>query len=201
MSSHGHTHSSFFSSPKSWLATAHTGERNILSATDVIGHELVDATVKTTTWYIANILNPLSTAMRNLWAIVSPSAYHNHGLKTPFKGTWWAISNTAKACANIFTGIPHGVNNAVKHGVNNAVVEASNGTLDRIPFVGKFLWNIPKFAAWAVNAPFHFASWITKKIPDRFMDWLAKPGIYQAPGRHLIWANSWSAHEHGWWHH
>ena len=40
--------------------------RNPLSATDAIGHELVDATVKTTTGYVTNSFNAAGTALKNL---------------------------------------------------------------------------------------------------------------------------------------
>jgi hypothetical protein len=197
--SHGHSGgNSFFDTAKSWLASAPVTHRNSLSAVDAIGHELTEATVKTTTGYVANILNPLETAAQHALALVSPSAYHAHGWKTIPQGVWWAIANTGKSAANIITGIPHALHHTVQHGLNNTVVEASNGTLDRIPFFGKFLGNIPKLASWAFNAPFTFGSWLMKKIPDRLMDGLAKGWLYQSKERHLT---GWHEVAHQWGHH
>jgi hypothetical protein len=203
--SHGLTSSIkwFFTASQSYLASASPDtKRNPLSATDAIGHEVVDATVKTTTGYVANILNPIGTALKNLGWIVLPENYRNNGIKTPFQWVWWVIANTGKAFANAITGISHAANHAVQHWVNNTIVEASNGTMNRIPIIGKFLGNIPKLGAGIVNAPFALTSWLAKKIPDRFMDWIAKPSLYKTSDRHLVWASHGASdHWHGGWHH
>lgn len=184
-SSHSHSSNGFFSIAKSWLASVPITHRNAFSSTDAIARELTEATVKTTTGYIANILNPLEAVGKNALAIVSPSQYRKQGWKTAFRWAWWVISNTGKSVMNIVTWLPHAAHNIVQHGMNNTVVEASSGTLDRIPFLGKFLGNIPKLAVGALNAPFTFGSWLTKKLPDRFMDWLGKGWVYESKTRHL----------------
>jgi hypothetical protein len=212
MSSHSPSHSShgigssiksFFTSSESYFASASPDtKRNPLTAVDAIAREVaVEWLTKSTTGYVANILNAAGAALKNLGWVALPENYRKHGIKTPFKWAWWAIANTGKAFANVFTGIPHAAHNVVQHGVNNTVIEATNGTTNRIPVIGNLLGNIPKLGAGIFNAPFTLASWVTKKIPDRFTDWISKPGLYQAPERHLVGSHAGWDHGHGGGHH
>jgi hypothetical protein len=195
--SHGHgSHSPkwFFTTPDSWLASKKPAHINLFEATEEVAHNSVDATIGTARRYVADILNQLRYAGKNLMAV------REHGWKSLPRALAWAVTNTGKAVTNIITGIPHALDRVVTKWVNDSVVDLSSGSVDHVPLVGKATGNLMKLWGGIVTAPTRFLSWITKKVPDRFIDWINDGVSLVKPTRHLGNSDTWG-HWHGKVHH
>ncbi len=104
MSAHS-SHSSgnsLFSAAKNWFSTKSPSYLNPLSATNAIGHNIVTGVVKNTTGYIADVLNPLWTGIKNAGSLIRPSKYKEHGFfKNIGKSATGIVAHTLDAVNNL----------------------------------------------------------------------------------------------------
>jgi hypothetical protein len=203
MSSHGSSHGgssggSIFSTAKNWFATKSPSQLNPLSSIDAVGHNLVGGVVKSTTGWVADILNPLWAAAKNAGSLLSPGAYREHGIKNIPKSIAWIGAHILDSANNLVAGSTvRGLDHAYTNGVTNSVVDITSGTTDRVPLVGKLAGNGVKAVNVIPAAPIRFFARVWEKTVDRLVDWTKGFATEKGEARHLktVTASAWW---HGW---
>jgi hypothetical protein len=191
MSGHAPSHgsaswSSIFDTPKSWFATKSPGHLNPLSSIDATADNLVKGVVKNTTWWAADILNPLWVSLKNAGSLVSPSAYRSHGWKNIPKAITGVMSHALDSVNNLVAGSTvRWLDHVYTNGITNSVIDITSGTTDRIPGVGKMTGNAIKAVNVIPAAPIRFLARIWEKTIDPLVDWMKKSATIQGKGRHI----------------
>jgi hypothetical protein len=201
-SSHGSGVQNLFTESQSWYSGNHPEKSNPLKAiVNIADNTVIQWVLKTTTGYVADILDPAWTAVKNAGSIFSLEAWKKHGAKTIPKAVWGTATNAWKAVTNSLTGLTRGADKVYTNVITDNITDVSSGTVDRVPwFGGKFVGNAIK----GVNAfPAAFVrtlgNFLPKKIIDEMVDWMAWWGIHQSGKRRVDTESEW--HGHGGAHH
>ncbi len=207
MSSHGSSHGggsggSIFSTAKNWFASKSPSKLNPLSSIDATGHNLVNGVVKNTTWWAADILNPLWTAAKNAGSLLSPAAYREHGFKNIPKSIAGIGAHILDSANNLVAGSTvRWIDHAYTNAVTNSVVDITSGTTDRVPLVGKLAGNAVKAVNVIPAAPIRFFARVWEKTVDRLVDWTKSFATEKGQNRHLTTASAGAVAHGGGGHH
>ncbi len=177
-----------FTKSQTCYSTKHPEKSDPLKAmVNVTDNTIIQGIFKTTTQYVADILDPAWTAVKNAGSILSLTAWKAHGIKTIPKALWWTLANTGKATTNSITGLTRGLDKAYTNIVTDNITDISSGTIDRVPWLGgKFFGNITK-GLNALPASFirTLGNFLPKKIIDETMDSLSSWWIHKSGKRRL----------------
>ncbi len=202
---HGHHGSgdSVFTKAKSWFATKSPTKLNPLSATDAVAHNLVKWIVENTTGWVADILNPLWTAIQNAGSLVQPSKIRESGFfRNIGKSIAGITAHTMDAVNNLVSGSTfRGLDHLYTHGITNSLVDITSGTTDRIPVAGTVTWNWLKWVNVVPAAPIRFFARAWEKTVDRAVDWMKSFASVNGKARHLTTAHATAGAGHGGGHH
>jgi hypothetical protein len=157
--------------------------------------------VKNTTAAIADVLNPLWTALKNAGSLVSPGAYREHGLTNVPKSISGALSHVATSASNLIWSFTRWTDHAWTHGVTNNLVDIASGTTDRVPVIGKPVGNIVKAANVIIAAPLRWLAWLQKNTLDWVTDKWNSVATEKWPARHLTVGGAHAAAGHSAGHH
>ncbi len=203
MSGHTPSHgsgngSSTFSAAKGWFATKSPRHLNPFSSIDATADNLVTGIVKNTTWWAADILNPLWASLKNAGSLVSPSKYREHGWKNIPKSITGVMSHAIDSVNNLIAGSTvRWLDHAYTNGITNSVVDITSGTTDRVPGIGKFTGNIVKWVNVIPAAPIRLLARIWENTIDPLVDWMKTGATIHWKGRHLTTGSKqvhWSHH-------